>query len=156
MHLSFTLLNLSTQSFSVYLSKAEKENPLCCISAHISTIIVSRKKWQQACDFFPLSAVCSPAAQSWFQMDQHTTIDQSPCLHSHSLVHLSIHLFTRVLQQAVFSSEKWLKEQKKEGEREKGQGDWSKTEPYPSDTKTHSDPRNTIEQPPSTLGPGSK
>lgn len=34
------------------------------------------------------------------------------CLHSHLLAHLSIHLFSRV-QRAAFSSEEWLKEQKK-------------------------------------------
>lgn len=53
------------------------------------------------------------------RMDQQTTVDLSR-LHFHQLVHL----FTRVLQRAAFSSEKRLKEQKKR--REKGQGVWSR------------------------------
>ena len=70
--------------------------------------------------FFSLSALCSPeVARSLFQMDQQTTIDLSPCLHFHPLVHSSVHLFTRVLKRAAFSSEKEQKK-KKEGERKKG------------------------------------
>lgn len=104
---------------------------------------------------FPLSALCSPeAAQSLFQMDQQTVIDLSPCLHFHPLAHLSVHLFTPALQRAAFSTEKRLKEQKRK--RKKGQGVWSGAEPYPSDTKAHSDPWNTMEPAPCTLGPGSK
>lgn len=110
-----------------------------CISAHISTAILSRQNGNRpVIYFFSLSAL------SVFQKDQLTTIHVSPCLHFHLLVHW----FTRV-QRAAFSSEKWLKEQKRKIE--KGQGVWSRAEPYPSDIKAYSDPWNTIK--PAPLAP---
>ena len=44
---SFILLKLSTRAFfPQHPSKTEKEKRLRCISAHISTTILSNKKWQ--------------------------------------------------------------------------------------------------------------
>ncbi len=151
---SFILLKLSTQAFLSISQKLRKKK--CYVAFQpISQLQYWAKRYNNRPVIFSLSALCSPGAtQSPFQMDQLTMIHLSYCLHFHPLVHLSVHLFTRVLQRAAFPSEKRVKEQKR---REKGQGVWSRAEPYPSDTKAHSDPWNTTQsQPSAPLGPGSK
>lgn len=138
---SFILLKLSTQALSKHLSKAEKEKLNCSVVFQpISQLQYWAEKMAIGLWFFLFFL----SALSTFQMDQLTPIHVSLCLHFHLLVHL----FTRV-QRAAFSSEKWLKEQKRKIG--KGQGVWSRAEPYPSDIKAYSDPWNTIK--PAPLAP---
>lgn len=142
-----------TQAFSEHLSNAEKKT-YSVLFQSISQLQYWAKRNRPVICFY-LSALCSPeAACSLLQMDQRTTIDLSPCLHFHPLAHLSIHLFIRVLQRAMFSSEKRLKEQKK---RKKRAGCLEQSRAlFLWHKSSLSDPWNTTEPAPCTLGPCSK
>lgn len=140
---SLILFKLSTQQFPSTSFKAGKEM-MSSKSVHMGT--AKRTLW-----LFFLLVLCSPEAQHLLQMDQQTMIDLSPWPYFHLFVHLPILVF--FFFHPVFSSE--LKETKRK-ERKAGGCLEQGVQPYPCDTYTHSDPWNTIQPAPCTLGPGSK